>query len=42
MVRETEFSEAINYIQNNKLKIDWEKAIESNEELRSVVSSQVI
>ena len=39
MVRETEFSEAINYIQNNKLKIDWEKAIESNEELRSVVSS---
>lgn len=39
MVRETEFSKAINYIKNNKLQIDWEKVIESNEDLASVVSS---
>jgi hypothetical protein len=39
MVRETEFSKAIKYITNNKLHIDWDKVIESNEELRSVVSS---
>ncbi len=39
MVRETEFSKAIKYITNNKLHIDWDKVIESNEELRSVVSN---
>jgi hypothetical protein len=39
MVRETEFSKAIKYINNNNLYIDWEKVIESNEELRSVVSN---
>jgi hypothetical protein len=42
MVRETEFSKAIKYITNNKLHIDWDKVIESNEELRSVVSNSVI